>query len=342
VSWRQVDPWPAAPDRWCLAVDVGATKLAVGLVSGSGAILAAQRVPTPSSPAGDPEPGLRALFGVVDQVCRIARTEGLTLLACGVGSGGPMDEERRVSPLHIPGWRDLPIGPLLAERTGLATFVDNDAKALVLGEWWWGAGRGYRNLLGMVVSSGIGAGLVVDGRLLDGASGNAGHLGHLVVVPEGRPCACGNRGCVEAETSGLAIAARTGRPPAEAPPEVRWRAGALVGQAVASAVVLLDLSLAVVGGSVALGFGGPFFQAANAALARHAPIGYARAARVVPVGQGPDAPLAGAGALAWRGLLGVEQPPPTLEHSTAPSDPGPSDSGGSWSAQDRPAARPQG
>jgi glucokinase len=339
VHRQAVESWPAAADRWCLAVDIGATKLAVGLVSGSGAVRAAERVPTPHGPAGDPEPGLRVLFGAVDQVCRVARTEGLTVLACGVGSGGPMDAERRISPLHIPGWRDLPIGPLLAERTGLATFVDNDAKALVLGEWWWGAGRGYRNLLGMVVSSGIGAGLVVDGRLLDGASGNAGHLGHLVVVPDGRPCACGNRGCVEAETSGLAIAAWTGRPPAEASPAVRRRAGALVGQAVASAVVLLDLSLAVVGGSVALGYGSAFFEAANAALARHAPIGYARAARIVPVAQGPDAPLAGAGAVGWRGLLGVEEPPPVLERRAGSDGQDPSDQGES-SARGGLTARP--
>jgi len=288
--------------QWCLALDIGATKLAVGLVSDQGEVARSLRVPTPPSRPGDPDPVLQALLGAVDEVRRWAAGQGKSPSCCGIGCGGPMDRDRRVSPLNIPGWRDLPIGPVMAERTGLPTFVDNDAKALALGEWFWGAGRGRQNLLAMVVSSGIGAGLIVDGRLLDGASGNAGHLGHLVVVPQGRPCACGGRGCLEAETSGLAIAARSGRPPAEAPLALRRRAGRLVGLALASAVVLLDLELVICGGSVALGFGSVFFDAANLALAETARIDYARRARVVPVGLGADAPIAGAAAVAWWAL----------------------------------------
>src|SRR5690606_38207858 len=106
---------------------------------------------------------------------------------------------------------------------------------------------------------GVGGGIVLEGRLLDGAAGNAGHIGHLIVEPAGRTCPCGAQGCLEAEASGTAIAARTGRPAAEAPLEERRRAGRLVGRAVASVANLLDLRLAVVAGSVALGFGPPFF-----------------------------------------------------------------------------------
>ena len=165
-----------------------------------------------------------------------------------------------VSPLNIPGWRDFPLRPRLAELTGLPVVVDNDAKALALGEGWCGAARGCSDFLAMVVSTGVGGGIVLDGRLLDGADGNAGHVGHLVVEPDGRPCACGSRGCLEAEASGLAIAAVTGRPPADAPLAVRERTGRLVGRAVADVCVLLDLGLAVVAGSVALGFGEVFFD----------------------------------------------------------------------------------
>ena len=161
----------------------------------------------------------------------------------------------------------------------------------------------------MVVSTGVGGGIVLDGRLLDGADGNAGHVGHLVVEPDGRPCPCGSRGCLEAEASGLAIAAITGQPPADAPLAVRERTGRLVGRAVADVCVLLDLGLAVVAGSVALGFGEVFFTAAQAELDRRARISFARGARIVPAGLGADGPLIGAAAVARRTVVGAGRDP---------------------------------
>ena len=184
-----------------------------------------------------------------------------------------------VSPLNIAAWRAFPLRARLAELTGLPTFVDNDAKALALGEGWVGAAAGCADYIAMVVSTGVGGGIVLDGRLLDGRLGNAGHIGHVVVVPDGRPCPCGSRGCLEAEASGTAIAAMTGQPARLAPPEGVARTGMLVGRAIASVVNLLDLSLAVVSGSVALGFGEPFFGAAQAEMDRCA-------ARVRPGGAG--------------------------------------------------------
>src|SRR5690606_39881219 len=141
-----------------------------------------------------------------------------------------------VSPLNIGDWRRFPLRRRLAEATGLPTAVDNDAKALALGEGWVGAARGQRDFLAMVVSTGVGGGIVLDGRLLDGAAGNAGHIGHLIVEPDGRACACGARGCLEAEISGTSIAARLCRPAAEAPPAGRDRAGRLLRRAVGSVV----------------------------------------------------------------------------------------------------------
>lgn len=191
----------------------------------------------------------------------------------------------------------------MAELTGLPTVLDNDAKALALGEGWQGAARRCINYMAMVVSTGVGGGIVLDGRLLEGASGNAGHVGHVVVEPDGRRCSCGGRGCLEAEASGMAIAAVTGRPPAEATPEVIERSGRLVGRAVASVSNLLDLELTVVAGSVALGFGAPFFVAANAELGERARLAFSRSARIVPGDLGPDGPLIGAAAVGfrWRG-----------------------------------------
>ena len=161
----------------------------------------------------------------------------------------------------------------------------------------------------MVVSTGVGGGIVLDGRLLDGADGNAGHVGHLIVEPDGRPCACGSRGCLEAEASGLAIAADHRAAAGRAPPAVRERTGRLVGRAVADVCVLLDLGLAVVAGSVALGFGEVFFAAAQAELDRRARISFARGARIVPAGLGADGPLIGAAAVARRTVVGAGSRP---------------------------------
>ena len=293
----------------CLAVDVGGTKLAAGLVDGDGSLHGARRVPTPVG--GGPEELFGVLADLVDAV-RATAAPGAGPVACGVGCGGPMTPGgEAVSPLNIPAWRAFPLRERLAAHTGLPTAVDNDAKALALGEGWRGAAAGVRDFMAMVVSTGVGGGIVLDGRLLHGASGNAGHVGHVVVEPDGRTCGCGARGCLEAEASGNAIAAAIGAPAHAAGPEVVARAGQLVGRAVASVVSLLDLTLVVVSGSVALGFGAPFFEEANEELRRRARLSYAKAAVVVPGGLGADGPLVGAGALGWMAAgfdLGVPIP----------------------------------
>jgi glucokinase len=154
----------------------------------------------------------------------------------------------------------------------------------------------------MVVSTGVGGGVVLNGRLLQGRLGNAGHVGHVVVVPDGRPCACGGQGCLEAEASGTALQAITGQPARLAPPDVVERTGMLVGRAVASVANLLDLPLAVVSGSVALGFGAPFFEAAQREVDRRCGLAFARGTRVVPGGLGDEGPLIGAARVGWHGL----------------------------------------
>src|SRR3546814_6726851 len=121
-----------------------------------------------------------------------------------------------VSPLNIGGWRGFPLRGRLVEELGIEVRIDNDAKALALGEGWRGAARGVDSYVAMVVSPGVGGGILLDGRLLDGAAGNAGHIGHVIVEPAGRLCACGARGCLEAETPGPALAALSSQPPAAA------------------------------------------------------------------------------------------------------------------------------
>ncbi len=278
-----------------LAVDIGGTKLAAGRVDERGRLTGATAVPTPRT--ADPEALFAALADLVAGVAQGGE------VVCGVGTGGPMTAGgETVSPLNIPAWRGFPLRARLAGATGLPVAVDNDAKALARGEGWVGAGRGVPAYIAMVVSTGVGGGLVVDGRLLDGASGNAGHIGHVVVEPEGRPCTCGGRGCLEAEASGTGIRAATGRPPAEAPPELVGHVGRCVGRAVASVANLCDLRLALVAGSVALGFGEPFFAAAQAELDERARLDFSRGARIRPGGLGADGPLIGAAAVGWRSL----------------------------------------
>jgi len=281
-----------------LGVDIGGTKLAAAVVDADGGVVASALAPT----GGD---GAEALFDALGTVVDRARALAgdPPILVCGVGCGGPMTRARQtVSPLNIPAWRAFPLRDRLATRTGLPVTVDNDAKALALGEGWVGAARGEHAFLAMVVSTGVGAGLVLDGRLLDGSDGNAGHIGHVIVEPDGCRCECGGRGCLEAEASGTAIAAATGRPAAEAGPEVVSRTGCLVGRAVASVANLLDLRLALVAGSVALGYGAPFFAAAQAELDARARLEFSAGARIVPGGLGADGPLVGAAAVGWRAI----------------------------------------
>ena len=259
-------PSPDAGDNdseLCLALDVGGTKVIAALVDRRGEV----RTSAESRTHGGPEPE-ELFFEVTKLLDSLLTGEGTAPVALGVGCPGPIRDGSEVSPINIPAWRGFPLRQRLQERYGLATFLELDTKALALAEGWRGAATGKRNYLAMVVSTGIGGGLVLDGRVIEGRTGNAGHVGHIVVQPGGKPCSCGGRGCLESEASGWAIEAMTGRPPSEAPPEVVNRTGELVGRALASVVSLCDLDLVVVAGSVALGFGPPFFEAASSSLAR--------------------------------------------------------------------------
>lgn len=284
-----------------LAIDIGGTKLAVALVDDRGQITEASQGRTSSNE--DPD----VLFAILEAlVAKILRSADVAPVVCGVGSGGPMLVGGEViSPLNIPAWRQgFPIRSRLEELVGFPVFIDNDAKALALGEGWQGAAIGERNFLAMVVSTGVGGGLVIDGKLVDGAAGNAGHIGHVIVEPGGRRCACGARGCLEAVASGPSIEAIYGIAPINAPVAVRKATGTYVGRAVASVANLLDLKLATVAGSVALGFGDGFFSAAQAELDALARLDFSSGAQVVPAGLGADGPLIGAAAVGWRGLHG--------------------------------------
>ena len=275
------------------------------------------QVPTPAGL--DAEQLWRTLDALITDVLDRASVTPAELAGCGCGCGGPMEWPAGVvSPLNIPGWRGFPLRGRLTERLGGITVrVHNDAICMVAAEHWRGAGRGRDNVLGMVVSTGVGGGLVLDGRLIKGASGNAGHIGHVVVDPDTGPlCGCGGRGCAEAIARGPALvtwAQAEGWRPDQKDATAKdlaadgalghpiglaamRRAGRALGIAIASATSLCDLEVVSVGGG--LSQAGPLlFDPLEEALRAHARLDFTRQVRVVPAALGQSAGLVGAAAL---------------------------------------------
>lgn len=299
-----------------LAVDMGGTKIAVGLVESDGRLLSWAQIPTPRL---DAEQLWRTVDSLISRVLAEARVDPLDGLAgVGCGCGGPMEwPAGNVSPLNIPAWRGFPLRGRLEKRfPGVPVRLHNDAICLAAGEHWRGAGRGKRTMLGMVVSTGVGGGLVLDGRLINGATGNAGHIGHIVVDPDGPACECGGRGCVEAIARGPALAAwaqaqgwRPGQAGATAKDladdaaqghpvglAAMRRAGWALGIAIASATHLCDLEVVAVGGGLAQA-GALLFDPLEEALRLHVGLDFARDVVVVPAALGQSAGLVGATAL---------------------------------------------
>lgn len=192
-----------------LALDIGGTKLAAGVVTADGTVLSSAVCPTDVGEG--PDAVLDRLFALGEKVLAAAGTHPGDLLGTGIGCGGPLDCDTGVllRPPHLPGWIDVPVVRLAGERYGVPAVLDNDGTAGAAGEWRFGAGRGCRHLLYLTVSTGIGGGLVLGGRTFRGAAGNGGEPGHVTVRSDGRTCtSCGRAGCLEAYASGTAIAER--------------------------------------------------------------------------------------------------------------------------------------
>lgn len=299
-----------------LALDVGGTKIAAGLVAPDGSVLVHERVPTPTT--DDPAVLWAAVTSLVDGL--LADRGHVPFGGVGIGCGGPMTwPQGHVSPVNIPAWRDFPLLDRMRDRygIGLPVGIHNDAVCLALAEHRWGAAQGVGDVLGMVVSTGVGGGIVLADARVDGASGNAGHIGHVVVEPDGPACDCGGRGCLEAVARGPAIAAYAvslgwdGEPTAEAVADgaragdaaavaAYTRAGRAIGTALASTVAVLDVRLVAVGGGVAAA-GDILFDPLRASFDEHAGMDFVRRCRIVPAALGRAAGLAGAAALVLDG-----------------------------------------
>lgn len=189
-------------------IDLGGTKILSLVASTKGETLGQNRRPTRAERGPQ-----KVIAGMVDSLRAAARKAGLDvggLAGVGVVSPGPLDYASGVigELPNLPGWRGMPLADEMRAALGVPVFVDNDATAAALGEHTFGAGRGYRHVIYVTVSTGIGGGIIIDGRVYRGASGAAGEVGHQVVEEGGPQCSCGRHGCLEELASGTAIAHR--------------------------------------------------------------------------------------------------------------------------------------
>jgi glucokinase len=191
------------------ALDIGGTKLAAGVVDANGVVHSFAVEPTRAQEG--PDVALPRLFELGRRVVAESGVDWPAIEAVGIGCGGPLDAARGVliAPPHLPGWRDVPINDLAAHAFERPVTLENDATAAAAGEHRWGAGAGVRHMVYLTISTGVGGGVVIDGSLYRGASGNGGELGHVTVDWRGRRCrGCGRLGCLEAYVSGTSIAER--------------------------------------------------------------------------------------------------------------------------------------
>jgi glucokinase len=198
--------------QYIIGVDLGGTNIVAGAMTADGSRHLAMRSISTNSSVGD-EGVAERIVGLVEGVFLDAISEtGATrsdFIGIGVGAPGPLDRERGIV-IIAPnlGWKDFPLRDRIQDRLHLPTTLDNDANCATFGEWWQGAAKGGRNVIGLTIGTGIGGGLILDGALFHGSSDMAGEIGHTTIDLNGRHCKCGNYGCLEAYASGPAIATR--------------------------------------------------------------------------------------------------------------------------------------
>ncbi len=312
--------------KTAIGVDIGGTSVKLGLVDGRGKILDRSVFVTKDFPGRNRF--LKELSSQIFELSAKAKSRGLVVAGVGIGAPGPIDVERGFvySFPNIPGWRNTPLKIILEKKIKLKVCVDNDANAMALAEYMFGAGLGSRSMIALTLGTGIGGGLVIDGKLFHGSTFSAAETGHLQINEGGPLCACGNRGCVEAYVGNgyfirelqrrldggaksiLSQWIRQGRQltPKLAQEATRagdvfckkmWEeAGAHLGTALAGLVNILNPDRIVIGGGIALG-GEMVFGPVRRTIAKKAfPIA-ARSAKVLPAKLGADAGVVGAAAL---------------------------------------------
>jgi len=306
-----------------LAIDIGGTKLASGIVGADGRILARGEVPTLAGEG--PE-------RVLDRIVRLAKgllgMPGIPADAVqriGIGCAGPVDRQAGLilNPPNLPGWVRVPLVERIENALGCPTVLENDANAAALGEFRYGAGRGASSLVYLTVSTGIGGGIILDGKIWHGLKDGAGEVGHMTLLPDGPICGCGNRGCLEALASGPSIARRarealaTGRESrlreiqdptaADVTRLVRegdtvagevWRETVTyLGLGVAAIVTMLAPERVVIGGGVAMA-GELLFEPLRREVRQRVKLVAVESVPILPAALGRDVGILGAAAVA--------------------------------------------
>lgn len=317
--------------RPVLSLDIGGTKLAVAVVTADGRTHGL--IVEPTRKQEGPETVLRRLFDIGHRAIAASGFDGVA--AVGISCGGPLDADKGVliGPLHLPGWIDVPIVQMAEREFGVPAALENDATAGALGEFRYGAAQNARAMVYLTISTGIGGGAVVEGRLHRGAAGNGGEFGHIMVRTGGRRCLCGRDGCLEGYASGSSIAQRAqevvatrGAHSALAKlAEVRAedvveaaRAGdalaleiwnetiEMLSVAITDLVNVFEPDVVVLGGGVTRS-GDFLLQPIRAGVARDAMPPAAHAARIVLAGLGDEVCVSGAGAVAFDHLATLQQ-----------------------------------
>jgi glucokinase len=304
-------------DRFAVGLDLGGTDLKFGLVRDDGSLEGFARRPSRTGEDAD-----APLLAIVEAVSELRARAGDAIVGAGLGCPGVIEpgSGRMVDrTAHLPHWHDLPLGEVVAARIGLEVAVDNDANLAALAEHRLGAARGARVSMTITLGTGIGCGIVIDGRVYRGARGGAGELGHVPLGRTGRPCRCGVPGCVEPEASGSGLetdARELGLEPPDAATvfaraaQGDGRAAAVVerfadrlGAAIATAVALLDPDVVVIGGGVARARD-LLMAPLRLAVQRYALPSHLRGLAIRAAGLGEAAGVIGAGLLAWERAAG--------------------------------------
>lgn len=313
---------------WVVGVDLGATKIAMGLIDPADRIVAYRRTPTSA------QEGPQAVVERIAQTVAELEGEmpgGRGIAALGICSPGPIDFQAGmiIDPPNMPGLHNTPLRQMLAQRLGLPVGLEHDAKAAALGEFHYGAGHGERSMVFIVVGTGVGAAIIIDGQLYRGAHNSAGEVGHITLDRHGELCSCGSRGCVETYASGPWLARHYGRaleregrghPHEGQEPvtgelvarlagqgdalakQILTQAGEALGVAIASIAMILDIELYVIGSSVAKS-GDLLLDPARKTVPHYSYQSVSSRVRIVTTELWDDGPILGCGWLA-RQVLG--------------------------------------
>ncbi len=311
------------PNKTVLAIDIGGTKLAAGIVDASGSILARGEVPTVA--VEGPERVLDRIVRLAEDLVRSPGMSAHAMQRIGIGCAGPVDRQAGLilNPPNLPGWLRVPLVERVEKALGRPAVLENDANAAALGEFRYGAGRGASSIVYLTVSTGIGSGIILDGKIWHGVKDGAGEVGHMTLLPDGPLCGCGNRGCLEALASGPSIARRarealaTGRPSRlrgvtdftaadvvrlaqegdALAAEVWDKTVRYLGLGVAAIVTILAPERVVIGGGVSQA-GDFLFERLRREVRRRVKLVAVESVPILPAALGPDVGILGAAAVA--------------------------------------------